>query len=134
VVVCAHAIPSAATGLLTYVEVQEEWTFPKESFGQNMGVQAIFSVLGDGDYEVRLAWNLANGRTAAPAGDAIDRLKVEKKARFMAPVLRLPPEPGLYWLTLEWRPVGTSTWQTSEARCPIDVRLREEKPAAKSAI
>jgi hypothetical protein len=131
IVPCARAIRDAATGLATFVDVYEVLRLPKAALGQCVPVVVHFSIVGEGDFEVRPVWVDARGETS-PAGDLVDRVSVRGRSAFLAPQVRVPDRAGAYALALEWRyasPVG-GRWRLASARAPVDVQVAEVDASA----
>lgn len=118
-IVCSRGICDQATNLTSYIDVQEDMSFPRGLFGKTILLQGHFGVVGIGEYEIRLVWTSDNGQTQ-PAGDMTpERIKLQGRQRFAAQALRLPPTDGYWALTLEWRHVGDLAWSVALAHSPI---------------
>lgn len=129
VIVCDVAIPNAANGLLTYVNVHEGWMVPEALFGTTRPVCALFSLAGFGDYEIRIVWVDEFGKHES-AGDQVDKITIKGRQRFASQTLKVPKRPGFYALTLEWRMVGDQAWTLGNGQCPIMMDVAKPPPGA----
>lgn len=133
VIVCSRGICDRETNLTTYVDVQEDVTLPKAVFGRHIPMQGHFGIVGTGTYEIRVVWANEEG-VVKPAGDTHDRITIAGRQRFAAMTLAMPPDPGFWSLTLEWRHVGDLSWNPTLARCPIVFTLRSDASKGESPL
>lgn len=126
--VCTNVLTDVQTGAPSYIGVLSAFTVARELLGKPVPFTVNMDGVGRGSYEVCLVWLDEHGATTK-AGEPTSIEVPGGHLSFRAPVFQLPPAPGLYNLTVEYRSGSDESWKRTSGRCPIEFRLADEAPS-----